>query len=452
VSTLSALDAALAADPGLPHRDLLLDPDASAHRLRALAARGAADVRVRTLRVRYQPGHSLRVTQSVSPSGTSAAPDGSGAPVAVVSTRGVPADSFHRLAGSSGASTRPGSRVTADAATSSVSWLFPQDRRLTALPSVWGRTGAVRHALGPAWTVTELAALAPEKAATLRCRAEAGTGTGTGTGMGTGTATGTGRVLAYAKVYATAEAAAGAADRVERAGGLTAGPGSGAAGLVPTVLAVVPEQCTVLLSEVRGEPLSALPPDRLGPALEAMATTLARLHAVDPGPLPPQRRFTPAALAAAAEAVAVARPELGALAHDVAADLAGTVPIGPVVLVHGDAHLPNALLGESGVGLIDLDEASSGHPAADVAGVLAGLRRARLTGTLTPRGEADLGARFVAAYAAVAGPLDPGALTWHVAAALLVEGAARGVRRLQPATLPLLVPLLTEAMNRRLPW
>jgi hypothetical protein len=38
-----------------------------------------------------------------------------------------------------------------------------------------------------------------------------------------------------------------------------------------------------------------------------------------------------------------------------------------------------------------------------------------------------------------------------VAAALLVEGAARAVRRVQPATLPLLRPLLDEALTVALP-
>src|SRR3712207_7928312 len=44
------------------------------------------------------------------------------------------------------------------------------------------------------------------------------------------------------------------------------------------------------------------------------------------------------------------------------------------VLVHGDPSLHNALVSPAGVVLVDFDEAAAGHPAADLGGVLAGLR------------------------------------------------------------------------------
>jgi Ser/Thr protein kinase RdoA (MazF antagonist) len=114
--------------------------------------------------------------------------------------------------------------------------------------------------------------------------------------------------------------------------------------------------------------------------------------------------------------------------------------------VHGDAQLPNALLTEAGVVLVDLDEAGAGHPAVDVAGVLAALRRAVLLGSLDPERETVLAGRFSAAYADVAGAPDEAGLRWHTAAALLVGGAARAVRRVQAPTLQRLDVLLDHAV------
>lgn len=434
---------ALAADGVLPHRDALLDPDAAALRLHALlgpllgpdAPRGP----VTTHRVRYQPGRSLRVAQVLG----GGAPGLPGPAGLVVSTRGVAPERWERVADAAGArATRDGppgrstswsgpgrwsGAVVADAATSSVSWVFPRDRRLATLPEVWARSGPVRRVVGERWAATRLMALSPEKAATLRCLDDDG-----------GT-------LAYAKVHAEAAAARDAAGRADLAT-LAGRPGDH---LAPAVLAVVPQACTVVLAPVPGRSLADLGPDELADALAGLGTTLARLHGLPAGTLPPLTRYDAPSLAAAAQAVAAGRPDLAAAAADLAARLAATDPRGPAdaaVPVHGDPSPSNALLTATGVVLVDFDEAAAGHPAADLAGVLAGLRRGCLLGAVDAAHADGLAARFTGAYGALAGPPDPAALRWHVAAAMLVQGAARAVRRVQPAALARCAALLDDGL------
>lgn len=455
-TTSTALGTGLAPDPALPHRDALLDPEAAGRRLRALlcgsatapapvagAARGPATTR----RVRYGPGRSLRVVQALLCAGP-------GLEGLVISTRGVPADRWEQVAEAAGAArsvdgvadgptdgtsaraATPRDPVTGlpavvtDRATSSVSWVFPHDRRLATLPDVWLRRGATRTVLGPRWTRTRLMALSPEKSATLRCL------------------DGDGGTLAYVKVYADATAARDAADRAD----LATLAGRPHDRLAPAVLALVPEACALVLAPIDGRPVADLPAAALPDALAGLGATLARLHAQPAGRLPPLARFTPTGIAAAAADATVGRPDLADAVAGICAALAAVDPHDPaapplLVPVHGDPSLGNALATPSGIVLVDFDEAAAGHPAADLAAVLAGLRRRCLLGALAADHADVLAARFLAAYAAHAGSPDDGALRWHVAAALLVQGAARAVRRVQPAGLARMPALLDDALG-----
>ena len=92
-----------------------------------------------------------------------------------------------------------------------------------------------------------------------------------------------------------------------------------------------------------------------------------------------------------------------------------------------------------------MDGPGPGHPAATVAGGLAGPRGARLLGTLPADAEQALARCFLAGYASVAEVPDEEALRWHTAAALLVQGAARAVRRVQLPALARLGVVLEQA-------
>jgi hypothetical protein len=127
-------------------------------------------------------------------------------------------------------------------------------------------------------------------------------------------------------------------------------------------------------------------------------------------------------------AVAAARPAAGEAVH-----------------LHGDVHPRNLLVDGGRLALIDLDQAGAGQPAADLGSVLARLRQDRWLGVVDPGRAAELGAGFLAAYAAAA-PLPAAApLRWHTAAALLAERALRAVNRVIASALPHLEAPLAEA-------
>ena len=74
------------------------------------------------------------------------------------------------------------------------------------------------------------------------------------------------------------------------------------------------------------------------------------------------------------------------------------------VCLHGDAHPKNAILGSAGLALIDLDQAALGPPAADLGGLLAGLRYQRCVGALSAARERALAGELLAGYRAVREP------------------------------------------------
>lgn len=185
------------------------------------------------------------------------------------------------------------------------------------------------------------------------------------------------------------------------------------------------------------------------PDLHALGKTLAALHnlkrdspalgfAGDRGgavllvargavALPPFVRLAPARLDTAARVIAAARPDAGDAARRLA-DRLGEPPERPLVTIHGDANLRNALTLEDGrVALLDLEHLSAGPAAADVGQVVANLL------------VAGRDARpFLAGY----GPIDPEALRWYTAASLLARVALPAVSRVREALLPRLSRLL----------
>jgi Ser/Thr protein kinase RdoA (MazF antagonist) len=256
-------------------------------------------------------------------------------------------------------------------------WTFPDDRRLKGLAAFEGR----------------LVAYAPERSATFACLDARG------------------RAIAYAK---TSDA--------ERRGLEHA-----AALDVPRILATEP---VLRIEAIEGERL-----DRVHD-LRALGAALARLHAL----APPRERFARLdldRLATAAGVVARARPDAALAAERLLMRLIAQREDarGPVVCLHGDANLRNAIRRPDGrVALIDLEHLASGPAAADLGHVLALQLAAGRPGR-------DL----LAGYATVAPPPDPDALRWYAAACVLARVALPAVSRVRPRTLGRLRDLLDTA-------
>jgi len=157
-------------------------------------------------------------------------------------------------------------------------------------------------------------------------------------------------------------------------------------------------------------------------------------------PLPPFTRLDPSRLAAAAEVLTRARPDVAARAARLFGRLetAAESGRGPAVCLHGDANLRNAIrLDDGRVGLIDLEHVSAGPAAADLGQLLAGW--------LLRADREAAGAALLAGYACVAPPPDGAALRWHTAASALARIALPAVGRVRRDTLARLPELLDTA-------
>jgi len=138
-------------------------------------------------------------------------------------------------------------------------------------------------------------------------------------------------------------------------------------------------------------------------------------------------RLDPARLRTAAEVIAAARPDAGEAAKRLA-DRLGEPPAQPLVTIHGDAHLGNALMLDDGtVALLDLEHLSEGPAAADVGQVVATLLVAHED--VQP---------FLDGY----GPVDKDALRWYTLASLLARVALPAISRYRPELIVRLPRLL----------
>src|ERR1700743_1390534 len=169
----------LIADSVVPQRDLLLDPEAVAEIFsRHLGVNGPIKIdRCTHLRTTYHAGESLRVAYRVSAEGQSC----------IVSGRAFPADAstaaFARvkIAVPDCSPFRP---VFHDAATETIFWTFPNDRKIPHLRLLTEIPAELFRQFNGRWTRSNLVAYAPEKCATAQCLDDED------------------NILAYAKVYA----------------------------------------------------------------------------------------------------------------------------------------------------------------------------------------------------------------------------------------------------------
>ena len=420
----------LAPDPAVPARDLLLDPGWAAA---ALADGLGQDARLDVVgtergRVKYRVGESLRVTYRLRLA------DGRRV---TASARTFP--DGDRAARALGPPPPAADGVRAgwcDRRTATAWWVYPHDRRLRGLVALDGASPALPGlvpGLVPGEARAELVTLSAGSAAVLRVT----DGSGVVRGFAKVFAPGTVPVLRLAALYRLVGSRfAGSQERVR----------------VPRVLVADPARDLLVLDPVPGVPWATLDQRASRDAVAALGRCVAHVHATAAAgcDLPPFVRTEPRRVLRSAEVVARARPDVAATVLGLAAALLGDPPA-PVrpVLLHGDCHQGNLLAGPHGVSLIDLDQAGLGPAAADVGSVLARLLVAGLVGATAPADGGGLAAAFLGGYAQVRPLPSAPELAWHVAAALLVEGALRAVNRVHQPELARLAEVVDLAHRTR---
>jgi predicted glycosyltransferase/aminoglycoside phosphotransferase (APT) family kinase protein len=407
----------LAPDPLVPQRDELLDE-------RRLAALLGAE-RVELVRVKYRVGRGLGLVLRVHVAGRTH----------LLSARsfqpGEGVRNFERALARAPATVGRLPAVSFAPDLETVFWTFPHDRRIGSLAILEGGNEDLARVAGAPCRPL-LAAYVPEKAATARC------------------VDARGRILAYWKVYGDGEVArvafaTHAALSVPLASGV-------AAPHVPRALAHDAALGAIAIEPVDGETLDTGTSHASPAAFAALGAALATLHRGPAPPLAAFERLTPGPLEHAAKLMGRVRPDVALDAAKLADALASSYDDAEErVCLHGDAHPKNAILGSAGLALIDLDQAALGPPAADLGGLLAGLRYQRCVGALSATGERALAGELLAGYRAVREPPSPRSLAWHTAAALLAERALRAVTRVRPDGLERLDEIISAAREEHRP-
>jgi len=395
---------ALAPDPAVPRRDALLDEDTVAAVIASRLVQDGAELRrCERVRATYRFGDGLRVLHRVEVEGR-AFP---------VGARTFPPERLERMHAAGLAEavpTEPLRPVAASPELGALLWTFPNDRKLAPvreLPAV------IEELLGMRPASTALVAYAPEKSATVACLGADGA------------------PVAYAKTHAPDS---GVADAAIQAALAEQAAGDAVPLRLPGVLGHSDAARTLVVEPLAGAPVT----DPAG--FRAFGAGLAALHELDPpAGLPTFARFQPERIGRAARSIERARPDVGGAAHALAAALLARLPRDDdVCVLHGDVHPKNALLGDEGIGLIDLDQVAAGPSAADLGSALAGLEYRRLA----EGADDDSSAALLAGYATVRPLPARGSIAWHTAAALLAERALRSVTRVRPEGLRRLRELL----------
>ena len=391
----------LAPDPAVPHRDELLDE----RRVAGVLADRLHDGAVGPCRreyAKYRVGDSLRVVYRVGAHRVAARSFGPGASATA-----------YRRALATAVPAPPLRSVVHVPELDAVFWAFPNDRRLTTLPLLAGRSGTLDRLVGRR-VVPRLVAYSAEQSASAECSGEDG------------------RVLAFAKVHA------GDGAERERRSLDAARAADGDCLRVPRVIGDAALDGALAIEAVAGRRLDALPADELPAALRRLGAALATLHERTPLPRRRFERIDVERLARAAGVIARARPDAGPAAARLLARLLEDREhaAGPPVALHGDTNLRNALDDGDRITLIDFEHAAAGPAAADLGQLLARLRAAPVAG-----GDSAL----LDGYAAVR-PLPAGAsLRWHTAASVLARLALPAVNRVRPPVLERLRAVLEAA-------
>jgi Ser/Thr protein kinase RdoA (MazF antagonist) len=276
------------------------------------------------------------------------------------------------------------------------------------------------------WQSTQLVAYAPEKSATLACLDARGA------------------IVAYAKVAASEPAEH---DHARYRACCDAAIGNPHLRL-PRILDYIARYRLLLLEPMVGRRMND-PAGRSDGVEDAsrLGAALAEFHAVMPTDAPAFTRFAPDRLSEARRLVVRVRPDVEESIDALLRKLIAQQPCesGPGVCLHGDVHPKNAIVTDRGVALIDVEDVAVGPAAADLGSFLAALVYLRCGGRLNARAHDAIAHAFLLGYEARRPLPTKSALTWHTAAALLVERIFRAVSRVRPLGLMYLPDLVNAA-------
>ncbi len=412
--TTASAPIGFAADPVIPTRDLLLDPDYVAEQIGRISHQEGAIQSCTLRRVKYRIGESLRVVYDVVADGRHF--------VMSARTFSNSAEVFRRAElDAVRVDGMPG--VAHDPRTNTVWWTVPNDRRLHNLGTLLDPPLRVRQSSGVEWDQSVLVEYAPERSATARLFDSHG------------------HVAGYAKAYRDRDAldVANQYNRVAASVALLNGIRT------PRALGWARPDRIVVLEPMRGRIWTQLTHSAQPVAMHNFGSALAHVHSLptDFGRGPFQRYRLERVLHSA-DLVAMARPDVATNAQRVRDGLANGPPDPEtVVCLHGDVHANNVLFDGNQVHVIDFDQGGSGAASADLGSMLASLLTARLINPYTA--VEGLGTAFLAGYAAVGSVPSASELRWYTAAALVAERAIRAVNRVNEPTLAVLPELLEMA-------
>lgn len=156
-------------------------------------------------------------------------------------------------------------------------------------------------------------------------------------------------------------------------------------------------------------------------AVRLTGAALAALHAQPGASLPRRDARLTDELAAAARAVAVLYPQLGARAWLLASELSAALGTEPATIapIHGDFYADQVLVGAGQATILDFDNAHRGDPAADLGSFAAHLQGAAVAGHGDTGAAGLLREALLAGYASGATPPPEERIWLHTAAALL---------------------------------
>ena len=236
------------ADPVVPSREFLLDPDYVGDRLGNMFGRAVSACSLR--RAKYRLGESLRVVYDVVVDGRRL----------VMSARTFTdsAGAYERACGSAEpVDGMPG--IAHDPTTQTVWWTLPNDRRLRNLGTLLDPPKRVRETSGAAWDHSVLVQYAPERSATVQLLDAQGQLTG------------------YAKAYRDRDVMEMANQYNTVAASVTVFEGV----RTPRVLGWARPDRIIVLEPMRGRTWTQLPADLQPEAMQRLGAALANVHGLN---------------------------------------------------------------------------------------------------------------------------------------------------------------------------
>ena len=403
-----------AADPAIPQRDRLLDPDSVADQLSRISHHDSTIESCRLRRVKYRIGESLRVVYDVVADGRNFVMSARTFDNSAEVFRAAELDATRVLG-------MPG--VAHDPRTDTVWWTMPNDRKLRNLGTLLDPPARVRRSSGVAWDQSQLVEYAPERSATVRLLDPHG------------------QITGYAKAYRDRDAldVTNQYNRIAASIALLDGIRT------PRALGWARPDRIIVLEPMRGRPWTQLPAEVQPAAMLQLGAALANVHGLptDFGRGPFQR-YRSERVRNSADLVAIARPDVADAVHAIRDQLADEPPApNSIVCLHGDVHANNVLFHGDQVHLIDFDQGGSGAAAADIGSMMGTLLTTQL---LHPDTALEgLGAAFLDGYSTVRALPTSAELQWYTAAALIAERAIRAVNRVNQPVLAVLPELLEMA-------